>query len=209
GRVWGVGGGGARGEERGTLARRRKEAAARNVDGPEPPEMGMEEISSAPEIGMEAADEMGPAAEEAGASVGEAATPPVETPSAASASAVSAGAPPPDAAAEDGLDLGFDDSDAAPVPSDDAVRDELLSLLETVLRPAAPSPEGASPAPSDTGRSLLTAPLFRGLQPEELTAVVEALKLRAFEPGEIVITEGEPKGSLFIITSGRVRAYVR
>src|SRR5262245_15483284 len=44
-----------------TLARRRKEAAARSADQPEPPEMGIEEISSVPEIGIEAADETSPA----------------------------------------------------------------------------------------------------------------------------------------------------
>jgi CRP-like cAMP-binding protein len=35
------------------------------------------------------------------------------------------------------------------------------------------------------------------------------MRLKYYEPGEIVVAEGEPGESLYIITTGRVRAYVR
>lgn len=58
-------------------------------------------------------------------------------------------------------------------------------------------------------QKLLATPLFEGFAPEELEDVIGALRLAQFEPGEILVSEGEPGNSLFILTSGTVRAFVR
>jgi hypothetical protein len=84
---------------------------------------------------------------------------------------------------------------------DDVLRDELLSVIEDTLRPvkaAAQPPEKA-----------VETPLFRSLTQAELAALIRGLRLLTFEPGEIIVAEGEPGASLFLLTSGRVRAYVR
>ncbi|EPX61775.1 cyclic nucleotide-binding domain protein [Cystobacter fuscus DSM 2262] len=47
-------------------------------------------------------------------------------------------------------------------------------------------------------------PLFSKLSPEAFLAVVEELKLKPFEPGATLITEGEAGQSLFAIVEGRV-----
>jgi len=83
--------------------------------------------------------------------------------------------------------------------SDETVRDQLLGLIgealreETVLKP----PE------------VLRTPLFEDFSRAELIEVIRGLKLLTFEPGDVVVTEGEPGESLFVVTSGRVKAFVR
>ncbi|MEN8165012.1 MAG: cyclic nucleotide-binding domain-containing protein [Acidobacteriota bacterium] len=53
------------------------------------------------------------------------------------------------------------------------------------------------------------SPLFQDMTPAEVMALVEGLQLRTFEPGEIVVTEGEAGRSMFLLASGIVRVYVR
>ena len=55
----------------------------------------------------------------------------------------------------------------------------------------------------------LASPLVSDFSREELLAVIGGLSLRTFEPGEIIMTEGEQGKSLFILTTGVVRAYVK
>jgi hypothetical protein len=95
---------------------------------------------------------------------------------------------------------------AADDVSEDTLRDEILALIEDTLNPmddaAAPAAPGDEPAVVDT-------PLFRSLKREELVALIGGLRLLAFEPGQIIVAEGESGASLFVLTSGTVRAYVR
>lgn len=53
------------------------------------------------------------------------------------------------------------------------------------------------------------SPLFSDLADSDLVAVMQGLKLLTFEPGEIVVSEGEPGDSLFVLASGTVRVYAR
>jgi hypothetical protein len=55
----------------------------------------------------------------------------------------------------------------------------------------------------------LTTPLFEGFTPEELFPLLRGLRLVTYEPGDIIVSEGGPNEGLFIITSGRVKAFVR
>lgn len=62
-------------------------------------------------------------------------------------------------------------------------------------------------APSDD-RPIRT-PLFSDLTSDELVAVMNGMTLRTFDPGDVVLTEGEPGDSLFVLTTGRVKAFVK
>jgi hypothetical protein len=55
----------------------------------------------------------------------------------------------------------------------------------------------------------LRSPLFSDFTEEELVAVIHGLRLLTFDPGDIILTEGEPGDSLFVLTTGFVKAFVR
>jgi hypothetical protein len=101
-------------------------------------------------------------------------------------------------------------TDDAPL-SDEAMRDEILSLIEDVLQPTAtPAPPApASPPGGSASEGVVDTPLFRSFPRDELAALIRGLRLLTFQPGEIVVSEGEAGASLFVLTSGGVRAYVR
>ena len=98
--------------------------------------------------------------------------------------------------------------------SEAGFRDQVLDLIEEVLKrppevgPAAPG-ENTEPIASAYRDELLAHPLFRDLSEEAMLAVLHALRLVCCEPGEIVVTEGEPGGSLFLLISGMVKLFVR
>jgi len=71
-------------------------------------------------------------------------------------------------------------------------------VVEEIELQAAPPP----PPVVDT-------PLFGGFAQEELLEVIRGFKLRTFEPGDVLILEGERGDSVFIITTGTVKAFVR
>ena len=48
------------------------------------------------------------------------------------------------------------------------------------------------PATQAKGAGALGTPLFRGMSPEEIAAVIRGIRLLSFGPGSIVVTEGEP-----------------
>jgi hypothetical protein len=55
----------------------------------------------------------------------------------------------------------------------------------------------------------LSTVLFDGFSSEELVAVMHGLELRSFEAGDVIVAEGTPGDSMFILTSGKVKAYVK
>jgi CRP-like cAMP-binding protein len=79
---------------------------------------------------------------------------------------------------------------------------ELVSLIqnsfddESTTQPAAPQPGVA-------------IPLFGDFSQEELVAVIHGLRLLSFHPGDIVISQGERGDSMFVLTTGTVKAWVR
>lgn len=98
---------------------------------------------------------------------------------------------------------------SGPAPSadltDEQAREEIMALVESAFAAG----DGLAPTASTMEPTGATTPLFQGLETDALVAVMRGLVLRTFAPGEIVVTEGEPGHSLFVITSGTVRAYVR
>ena len=90
--------------------------------------------------------------------------------------------------------------------------DELMSLVDSVFqesRPAAPAAAdvAASPAASRSGTQIVVSPLFRDFSVDEMVAVIEGLKLLSFERGDVILRQGQPGASLYMLTSGRVRAF--
>lgn len=57
--------------------------------------------------------------------------------------------------------------------------------------------------------SLTKTPLFSDLNTNELMAVMEGLSLQTLEAGDIIVSEGEPGESLFILSTGTAKAWVR
>jgi CRP-like cAMP-binding protein len=59
------------------------------------------------------------------------------------------------------------------------------------------------------GPGLRASPLFEGFDEDELLAVIQGLRLLTFAPGDVIVTEGEPGQSVFILASGTVKVFVR
>ncbi len=92
---------------------------------------------------------------------------------------------------------------AAMNETDKGLFDGLLDTIEQVLAeaPAVVSPRGSIPT--------VSSPLFADFSETDLVAVIQGLELASYGPGEILISEGDPGTSLFVITSGVVRAFVK
>ncbi|HEU0107264.1 MAG TPA: cyclic nucleotide-binding domain-containing protein [Vicinamibacteria bacterium] len=98
--------------------------------------------------------------------------------------------------------------------SDDAFHHQLLDIVEDVLhRPPPPEPpeppvERDRARVLDLARRMVASRLFKDLSDEELLAIVRGLRLHTYEPGDILVTEGEPGQSLFTLTTGHVKVFV-
>jgi cAMP-dependent protein kinase regulator len=90
---------------------------------------------------------------------------------------------------------------------DPDVHNELVALVEEAFKPQpeAPPEAGSAVAPD----AVVETPLFKDFTQEELVALISGLELRTVEPGEIVISAGEPGNSLFVLTTGAMRAYTK
>jgi hypothetical protein len=88
---------------------------------------------------------------------------------------------------------------------------QILDVIQDALaRPAAaavpaPGPSERGPAPPP----FVDTPLFSGFSRDELVAVIKGLRLLTFEPGDILLTEGDRGDSLYVITTGTVKTFVR
>ena len=111
------------------------------------------------------------------------------------------------------------------------------ATLEVEWEDVAPSPGGPEAEPAmteeDFGRSLVevaqealeslpprteteaegavvvASPLFSDFKEAELRAVIRGLRLLTFEPGDIILSEGEPGDTVFVLATGVVKAFVR
>jgi hypothetical protein len=111
---------------------------------------------------------------------------------------------------------------AAPPPPADAMHDyeparsvmppeaEVEIAAEPMIEPEpeiVPEPE-IMPAPAGLGAAF-SSPLFGEFSREDLLAVIGGLRFLTFEPGDIIVGDEEPGDSLFVISSGRVKAFVK
>ena len=111
-------------------------------------------------------------------------------------------APRPSLAPAPALEIGMEEIGSDPLPLGDADADASAEPdLTAELDLEGPDHDAASPGPSSA--------LFPGFSPDELAALMGGLQLRTFAAGEIVVAEGEPGDSLFLITTGSVKAWIR
>jgi hypothetical protein len=82
--------------------------------------------------------------------------------------------------------------------------EELLSLVDGAFGASAPEPESPSSA-QEGGQQIVVSPLFRDFSVDELVAVIQGLTLTTFEAGDIILSEGDPGDSLYMLTSGSVK----
>jgi hypothetical protein len=86
--------------------------------------------------------------------------------------------------------------------------DELMGLVDDVFKEFATPTGSALVAPAVAPPSqIVVSPLFRDFSVDEMVAVIQGLRLLTFDRGGVIIHEGSPGGSLYTLTSGRVRAF--
>ncbi len=86
--------------------------------------------------------------------------------------------------------------------------DELMALVDNLFQPAAAAPPVPA-APARPAAQIVVSPLFRDFSVDEMVAVIAGLRLLSFERGDVILREGDPGASLYMLTSGRVRAFKR
>jgi CRP-like cAMP-binding protein len=79
-------------------------------------------------------------------------------------------------------------------------------LLELVRESVERGEERRGPG---TAPGLLMSPLFEDFSEEELLSLVRGLRLLEYAAGDVVITEGEDGNSVFVLTSGVVKVFVK
>lgn len=89
--------------------------------------------------------------------------------------------------------------DEAPAPKEEPETFEVEIDLEGEAE--------APPVPAEA--RLEKTPLFSEFTADELVEVIRGLRLLTFGPGEIVVAEGEPGDSLFVLTTGTVYAFCK
>jgi Cyclic nucleotide-binding domain len=103
-----------------------------------------------------------------------------------------------------GLPMVFDPTPLPVAEEDNAAADylrgELLDTIQDVLR---------EPIPVRKEPARVQSPLFKDLEEDELQAVIRGLKLLTFEAGDIILHQGDDGGSLFLITTGRVKVFIK
>src|SRR4029453_9439880 len=57
------------------------------------------------------------------------------------------------------------------------------------------------------GNQIVVSPLFRDFSVDQMVALIQGLKLLPYERGDVILREGQGGGSLYMLTSGRVRAF--
>lgn len=92
-------------------------------------------------------------------------------------------------------------------PEDDVSGDAIPASNAPAPAPSRPGAEAPAPLPAPKQKA--RSPLFSDFSEDELLAVISGLNLASFEPGDVIMSEGEPGGSLFVLTEGTVKAFVK
>jgi hypothetical protein len=97
--------------------------------------------------------------------------------------------------------------------SDGAFADELMSLVDEAFKDFPTAEDGSLALPQAEapagGSQIVVSPLFRNFSVDEMVAVIQGLKLLSFERGDVILREGQPGNSLYMLTAGKVRAFVK
>jgi cAMP-dependent protein kinase regulator len=94
-------------------------------------------------------------------------------------------------------------------PDHSEVRSRIAELIHRSSESQTDAAVQASEAAVRAGSALVDTPLFEEFSKEELIAVIDGLDRLRHVPGEIVVTEGQPGDSLYVIATGRLLAHVK
>lgn len=87
-----------------------------------------------------------------------------------------------------------------------AVRKKAEKTKEQLPKPPADEPGKSEPM---FARPVAKSPLFERLPDEERAAVVREMELETHDEGSVIINEGDPGSSMYVIASGTVKVYTR
>jgi Cyclic nucleotide-binding domain/Tetratricopeptide repeat len=87
--------------------------------------------------------------------------------------------------------------------------EELMSLVEGAFNDPSAAMAPAPDAAGSGGNQIVVSPLFKDFSVDELVAVIHGLNLITFESGDIILTEGDPGDSMYMLTAGTVKAVKR
>jgi cyclic nucleotide-binding protein len=93
-----------------------------------------------------------------------------------------------------------------------SLSEEILISIEDALSEAAREEDEAAleaSHPAGAAKPRLQSPLFDDFTEEELLAVIRGLRLVTFEPGDVIVASGDAGDSLFVLTAGTAKAFVR
>jgi hypothetical protein len=93
--------------------------------------------------------------------------------------------------------------------SDSRFAEELMGLVDSIFEAPAAGPVEPAVAAPEAGKQIVVSPLFAQFSVDEMVAVIAGLKLITLERGDVVIREGQPGNSLYMLTSGKVRAFIK
>ena len=89
-----------------------------------------------------------------------------------------------------------------------AVRKKAEKLVQQ-LAPPAPPPAAAGKSEPLFQRPVPNSPLFEVLSNEERAALVREMDLEQHDEGSVIISEGDPGRSMYVIVGGEVKVYTR
>lgn len=75
--------------------------------------------------------------------------------------------------------------------------------------PAQPAPQEAGKSEPMFSRPVPKSPLFEVLGAEERAAIVREMDLESHSEGSVILNEGDPGSSMYLIASGEVKVYTR
>jgi hypothetical protein len=114
---------------------------------------------------------------------------------------------PPAAESEEVIEVTPEVDEEEETLSPELFRGAMLDAIQQALREPVAGSEPASAAPPREGP--VESPLFSGFSQDELVAVMRGLRLLSFEPGDIILTQGDPGSSIFVLSTGVVKAFVK
>jgi len=71
------------------------------------------------------------------------------------------------------------------------------------------APRSLHPLGEEAALGMVASPLFSDFSSEELVEVIKGLELLNYEAGDVIVAEGAPGDSLFVLTTGTVKAFVK
>lgn len=71
------------------------------------------------------------------------------------------------------------------------------------------APRSLHPVDEAAAQGMVASPLFSDFSADELVEVIKGLELLTYEAGDVIVAEGAPGDSLFVLTTGTVKAFVK